>query len=113
MLQRRDEGVGKIDFVDISSPSYNPADNSNLTYEKAMGEIHAILPDGKVVTNVEVFRRLYEAVGLGWIYAVTKIGPVGTAANWVYGIWAKYRLKVTGRPDLETVLAEKQSCKSR
>jgi len=111
MLRRRDEGVGKIDFVDISSTSYNPAENSDLTYEQAMGEIHAILPDGKVVTNVEVFRRLYEAVGLGWIYSITKIGPIGKAANWVYGIWAKYRLQVTGRPDLATVMAEKKSCK--
>ncbi len=47
-----------------------------------MGEIHAILPSGKVVTNVEVFRRLYEAVGLGWVYAITKVKPVGVAANW-------------------------------
>lgn len=42
-----------------------------------MGNIHAILPDGKVVTNVEVFRRLYEAVGLGWVYAITKVQPFG------------------------------------
>jgi len=35
MLRRRDEGVGKIDFVDISSTSYNPAENSDLTYEQA------------------------------------------------------------------------------
>ena len=32
-----------------------------------MGKIHAILPNGEVVTNIEVFRRLYEAVGLGWV----------------------------------------------
>lgn len=25
-----------------------------------------------MVTNIEVFRRLYEAVGLGWVYAITK-----------------------------------------
>lgn len=31
----------------------------------------------------------------------------------VYGIWAKYRLPITGRPDIETVLAEKKSCKIR
>ena len=86
---------------------------SALGLVQAMGEIHAILPDGKVVTNVEVFRRLYEAVGLGWVYAVTKVEPIGRAANWLYGIWAKYRLPITGRPDIETVLREKQSCKIR
>ena len=78
---------------------------------QAMGNIHGILPDGKVITNVEVFRKLYETVGLGWIYAITKFGPIGTAAEAVYGIWAKYRLPVTGRPDLATVLEQKKSCR--
>ena len=32
---------------------------------QAMGTIHGVLPDGRVITNVEVFRKLYEAVGLG------------------------------------------------
>lgn len=57
-------GKNKIDFVDISSPTYSAADNAGISYEQAMGRIHAILPDGKIVTDVEVFRRLYEAVGL-------------------------------------------------
>lgn len=35
MLRKRDKGVGKIDFVDISSDSYDPADNANLSYEQA------------------------------------------------------------------------------
>ena len=29
----------------------------------------------------------------------------------VYDVWAKYRLPLTGRPDLEVVLAEKRMCK--
>lgn len=34
MLRRRDEGVGKIDFVDISSPSYEAEANANISYEE-------------------------------------------------------------------------------
>ncbi len=79
---------------------------------QAMGNIHGVLPDGKVITNVEVFRKLYEAVGLGWVYAITKLGPVGKVAEAVYGVWAKYRLPVTGRPDLATVLEQKKSCRT-
>lgn len=56
-----------------------------------MRTIHAILPDGRILTGVEVFRRLYEAVGLGWVYAVTKNESVLKAANAVYDVWAKYR----------------------
>jgi predicted DCC family thiol-disulfide oxidoreductase YuxK len=81
MLQRRDAGKGAIDFVDIASPGYSADDNFGVTYEQAMRRIHALLPDGTVVTDVEVFRRLYEAVGLGWIYSVTKNKAVEAFAN--------------------------------
>ena len=42
-----------------------------------MGRIHAILPDGTTVKNVEVFRRTYEILGMGWVYAVTKLPVLG------------------------------------
>ncbi|KAJ8553818.1 hypothetical protein K7X08_024496 [Anisodus acutangulus] len=78
--------------------------NKGLDYKTVMGRIHAILSDGTVVTDVEAFRRLYEAVGLGWVYAITKYEPIATIADSVYGVWAKYRLQITGRPSLEEVL---------
>lgn len=108
MLRGRDAGVGNIDFVDISSPDYRAEDNAGVTYEEAMGHIHGILPDGSVVTNIEVFRRCYEAVGLGWVYAITKYEPVRKAADAVYGVWAKHRLPLTGRSDLAMVLEKKR-----
>jgi hypothetical protein len=40
----------------------------NLEFETVMKSIHAILPDGTVISGVEVFRRLYESVGLGFVY---------------------------------------------
>ncbi len=54
MLRRRDEGAGKICFVDIDAPDYSPADNAGISYEQGMANIHGVLPDGKVITNVEV-----------------------------------------------------------
>nr|POF21188.1 uncharacterized protein, mitochondrial [Quercus suber] len=62
---------------------------------KVMGRIHAILSDGTIVTDVEAFRRLYEQVGLGWVYAITKYEPIATITNAIYGVWAKYRLQIT------------------
>ena len=49
---------------------------------QAMGSIHGVLPGGKVITNVDVFRKLYEVVGLGWVYSITKFGPINKVANW-------------------------------
>jgi predicted DCC family thiol-disulfide oxidoreductase YuxK len=113
MLMNRDKGNNKIDFVDIASSEYDPSDNAGITFEEAMKEIHAITADGQVLTGIAVFRRLYECVGLGFIYAVTRWKPVEIALNRVYDVWAKYRLPLTGRPDLATVLAEKKlkSCR--
>lgn len=51
-LRRKDAGRGRIDFVDIASDDYSPAQNAGLSFETVMGEIHAILPDGRVVTKV-------------------------------------------------------------
>ncbi|XP_038679333.1 uncharacterized protein At5g50100, chloroplastic isoform X2 [Tripterygium wilfordii] len=75
MLRERNKDFGSIKFVDISSEEYSPEENQGLGYETVMGRIHAILSDGTVVTDVEAFRRLYEQVGLGWVYAITKYEP--------------------------------------
>ena len=42
--------------------------------DQAMRRIHAITADGRIVSGVEVFRLLYQAVGLGWVYAITRCG---------------------------------------
>ena len=34
MLRRRDKSTGNIDFVDISSPEYVPAENAGISYEQ-------------------------------------------------------------------------------
>jgi len=113
MLRDMDKGAGKIDFVDIAAADYDPAKNMDLDFETVMKSIHAILPDGKVVSGIEVFRRLYDAVGLGWVYAITEVPAVGRLADRVYDFWARNRMAVTGRPDLAVILAEKKTASCR
>ncbi len=107
-LQKKDAARGKVAFVDIASDEYNPEENAGIDFETAMGRIHGILPDGTVIKNVEVFRRVYEDLGMGWVYAITKLPILGALANLIYGIWADLRLKLTGRPDLQTVIKQRQ-----
>lgn len=59
-------------------------------------------------TQTEVFRRLYEVVGLGWVWSITGNSVIGPVADRVYDFWAKYRLPVTGRPDLLTVMENRR-----
>eukprot|EP00242_Pyramimonas_sp_CCMP2087_P008350 CAMPEP_0198211004 /NCGR_PEP_ID=MMETSP1445-20131203/22568_1 /TAXON_ID=36898 /ORGANISM="Pyramimonas sp., Strain CCMP2087" /LENGTH=243 /DNA_ID=CAMNT_0043885181 /DNA_START=128 /DNA_END=859 /DNA_ORIENTATION=- len=107
-LKTRNEKYSTIDFVDLSAETYSPAENQNISFERGMETIHGILPNGAIITGVTVFRRLYEAVGLGWIYAFLKIPYVGPLADKVYDFWAFYRLPITGRPSLAVVLAARR-----
>ncbi|GAB4213221.1 MAG: hypothetical protein OHK0012_08920 [Synechococcales cyanobacterium] len=108
-LQQRDGGRGLVRCVDIAAPDYDPTLHANIDYATAMQRIHAILPDGTVVRNVAAFRHVYEHLGLGWVYALTRIPWVGQWADRVYGWWAERRLALTGRPDLYTVVAQRLS----
>ncbi|KAF8072696.1 hypothetical protein HT031_000356 [Scenedesmus sp. PABB004] len=104
-LRARDAARGAIDFVDIAAPGYDAAAHAGITYAQAMERIHAILPDGTIVRDVEVFRRLYDAVGLGWVYGATKNEAVLAAANAAYSVWARWRTQLTGRDALGAILA--------
>lgn len=112
-LTKRDAGRGIIKFIDIACLDYDPQNHGGIDYETAMGRIHGILADGTVIKNVEVFRQAYESLGIGWIYAITKIQILGAIADWLYGIWADWRLKITGRPDLDLIIVERQKKLSR
>ncbi len=107
-LQKKDALRGKVAFVDIAADDYNPEENAGIDFETAMGRIHGILPDGTIIKNVEVFRRVYEALGMGWVYAITKVPILGAIANFIYGIWADLRLRLTGRPNLDTVIKQRE-----
>ena len=115
-LKTKDAGRGLVSFVDIAKDNYNPVEHAGIDFETAMGRIHAVLPDGKIVQNVEVFRRTYEILGIGWIYAITRVPAIEYLANLLYGIWADLRLVLTGRPNLASIVASRQqrlnSCKA-
>jgi predicted DCC family thiol-disulfide oxidoreductase YuxK len=108
-LQKRDAGRGIVAFVDIAADDYQAENHGGVDFKTAMGRIHAVLPDGSVIKNVEVFRRIYEELGMGWIYAITKLPVIGAFADALYSIWADWRLSLTGRPDLDTVIQQRAS----
>ncbi len=103
-LLKRDAGRGIVNFVDIADRDYNPEANGGVDFATAMGRIHGILPDGTVIKNVEVFRRVYEELGMGWVYALTKLPAIAKIADIIYGFWADWRLQLTGRPSLAEIM---------
>lgn len=115
-LRKRDAERGLVAFVDIADDDYTPEAHGGIDFETAMGRIHAVLPDGTIIKNVEVFRQVYEILGMGWIYAATKLPVIGSIVDTLYEIWADWRLTLTGRPNLATIIAERQKrieCKTQ
>ena len=100
MLRRRDR-AGRVRFTDLAAADFDPATvvgpDGPLTRGRLMAEIHGRLPDGTLVTGVEVFRRLYAAVGLGWLAAATRLPIVRQLLDGLYAVFARNRLRLTGR----------------
>jgi predicted DCC family thiol-disulfide oxidoreductase YuxK len=72
-----------------------------MTHQEFMAEIQGRLPDGSWLTGVEVFRRMYSAIGFGWIVSATRWPIVSPVLDWGYKAFAKRRLALTGRCSLE------------
>lgn len=104
-LKHKDGGRGLVAFVDIADPGYDPALHGGIDYATAMQRIHAVTPDGSVLQNIAVFRRIYQVLGMGWVYAFSDWPILGAWADAVYGVWARWRLKLTARPDLADLMA--------
>lgn len=86
----------RLQLENIAEAGFEPG-AYGLTRGEVMGHIHAVLPDGRVVTGMEAFRRSYAAVGLGFVLAPTAWPGLRTLADWGYAWFAKNRLRLTGR----------------
>ncbi|KAM3618878.1 uncharacterized protein V6R79_026247 [Siganus canaliculatus] len=87
----------KVDFVDISLPGYDGAKYKDVSYEMAMEEMHVIDEKDEVHRGVPAFAVMYSAVGLGWLGRFMMWAPVRPFMDKSYAIFARNRLKWTGR----------------
>jgi len=88
---------GLLALEDIAAADFD-ASLYGRTFEQLMGTIHGVLPDGRLVTGMEVFRRAYAAVGLGWLLAPTGWPVLKSFFDFAYKLFAQNRLRLTGRP---------------
>jgi predicted DCC family thiol-disulfide oxidoreductase YuxK len=117
MLAQRDRALHgdqpRLAFVDIDQADYDPAAHQGVSFRQAMGRIHGIDASGVVLRDLAVFRRAYELIGLGWLYAPTRWPLVGALAEAAYGLWARWRLRLTGRPGLDALCAAREGACER
>jgi predicted DCC family thiol-disulfide oxidoreductase YuxK len=90
---------GELRLEDIAAPGFT-AERYGVSYEALMGHIHAALPDGRMVTGMEAFRRAYGAAGYGFLLAPTAWPGLRPLFDRAYAWFAKNRLRITGRGDV-------------
>ncbi len=95
MLERLDTRR-RIRWTDIAAPDFEAAAHGK-TQEELLDAMHARLPDGSWVVGVEVFRRLYAAVGFGPLVAITRLPGLSHVLDLGYRLFARNRLRLTGR----------------
>ena len=95
-LLRRLDRKSRILFTDIASPSFAAGDYGK-TFDDFSKVIHARTEKDGWITGVEVFRRLYGAVGFGFLVRLTRLPLVSGFLDLAYKWFAKNRLRLTGR----------------
>lgn len=83
-------------FTDIAAESFNAAD-WGISFETLMDQMHVRLRNGRWESGVEAFRQLYRAVGFGWLIPCTRLPGIKQLLDVGYRMFAKNRLKWTGR----------------
>ena len=105
-LKKRDI-LTQISFVDINSKDYDQRLFSDISYSEAMSNLHGIMENGEIIKGLDVLAYSYELIGLGWVYYPLKIKFLSPIIRMVYRNWAKYRLQITGRSNIEKLCTSK------
>ncbi|KAK3102438.1 hypothetical protein FSP39_011398 [Pinctada imbricata] len=92
-----------INYVDISKGEYRPEDHMGITFEEAMGNMHAIGPDKKIYTKLDGIREMYRATGFGWFADFTELPGIKPFADKSYDAFARNRFKLQGKTYEECV----------
>ena len=105
-LKKRDT-LNQIAFIDINSKDYDQKLFNDISYSEAMSNLHGILENGQIIRGLDVLAYSYELIGLGWVYYPLKIKLLSPLLRLVYRYWAKYRLQITGRSNIEKLCTSK------
>ena len=95
-LIRRWDRRGRIWFTDIADADFH-ADAWGIDQKTLMDSMHVRLRDGSWVMGVEAFRRMYGLIGFAWVIPLTRLPGISQLLDLAYRIFAKNRLKWTGR----------------
>lgn len=90
----RKEHGGRLEFVDISDPAFNPREYG-ISQDEFMYQMHAIDRGGHVYRGVDAFRAIWQAfpgsAWYGFLSGLTTLPVVGPLARLAYRAFARFR----------------------
>lgn len=86
---------GLLGFANIHAKTFNPS-YYGKSIDDLMAEIHAVLPDGRLIKGVDVFYLAYRAVGFGWLVAPMRWPLLAGFFDGLYAWFARHRLRLRG-----------------
>ena len=92
MFNRKDH----LQFIDFANSSYHATDQG-LNQCDLGKVIHARWSDGTIITGVDVFREMWEAIGLGILARFSRRPMIHKMLVGAYAWFAKNRLRLTDR----------------
>jgi predicted DCC family thiol-disulfide oxidoreductase YuxK len=95
LLRQRDKRQ-RIRFVDIAVEAFDAA-SVGASPEELLDRLHGRLLDGTLIDGVEVFRRLYAAVGFPPLVTLMRLPGIEHALDLGYGRFAKNGVRLTAR----------------
>lgn len=95
-LMKRLDRTQCLTLVDFSPAGFDAAP-AGLVVADLSTVIHAQWADGTVMTGVEVFRAIWEAVGLGFLARMSRLPVIDPLTVKAYAWFARNRLWLTGR----------------
>jgi len=91
---KRFDHLKNITFVDIQEPSFS-THYPQLDWRALNARIHGYLPDGSLISGLDVTYLAWKLVGKGWVYAPLRWPVVSWFADIAYNIFAKHRYRIS------------------
>jgi predicted DCC family thiol-disulfide oxidoreductase YuxK len=83
-----------ITFVDIQEPSFSKR-YPHLNWQALNARIHGYLPDGSLISGLDVTYLAWKLVGKGWVYAPLRWPLISWFAGIAYNVFAKHRYRIS------------------
>lgn len=81
-------------FEDIQLPDFHER-FPNLSWQDLNDRIHGQLPDGRLITGLDVTYLAWKHVGKGWVYAPLRWPIIKWFADGFYKFFARYRYTIS------------------